>query len=184
MPKPDIRPASSADLQLLGNTFGDRRFFDERFERQQDHRGVLFVAWLTGRPVGNVYLWLEEAEEEPIRTHLPGIALLTHLEVRPGWRNRGIGTAIIEKLERYLDRRDHDRVALAVRNDNLSAARLYSRLGYRDWGQGLVVCQTEIQLPDGWIRQEPEECFVMVKELNAVPRQRSIERIADAAVTP
>jgi GNAT superfamily N-acetyltransferase len=168
MSEPDVRPARRSDLQPLGDAFGEYRFFAERYARQRKHQGVLFVAWLGGHLVGNVYLWLEEAEEEPIRKHLPGVALLTHLEVRPDRRDKGIGTSIVERLEQHLLELGRDRVALAVRTDNPDATRLYDRLGYRDWGSGLVICHAEVTQPNGLVALEEEKCHVMVKDLTAV----------------
>ena len=161
MTEPEVRPACFGDLRPLADVFGDHGFFVERHERQKNGKGMLFVAWLAGRPVGDVYLWQEDAEEAPIRRHLPGVPLLTHLEVRPNRRGRGIGTAIVERLEQHLRELEQDRVALAVRIDNVRATRLYERLGYRDWGHGTIVCHTEAQ--------EPEVCHVMVKNLLTAP---------------
>ena len=168
MSEPDVRSARRADLQPLGDAFGEHRFFAERYARQKKQQGVLFVAWLGGHLVGDVYLWLEEAEEEPIRKHLPGVALLTHLEVRPDRRGKGIGTSIVERLEQHLRELGRDRVALAVRTDNPDAARLYERLGYRDWGRGLVICHAEVTQPNGLVTLEEEKCHVLVKDLTVL----------------
>jgi len=157
MTEPEVRPACFGDLRPLAEVFGDHGFFIERHDRQKNGKGMLFVALLDGRPVGDVYLWQEEAEEAPIRAFLPGVPLLTHLEVRPDHRNRGIGTAIVECLENHLREQKRDKVALAVRTDNVKAAGLYARLGYRDWGNGEVTCHTAAG--------EEERCQVMVKDL-------------------
>lgn len=165
MTEPYIRPASSADIDSFAAVFGDRRYFANRISRQQDGRGLLFLAWLGSRPAGNVYLWLEKAEEPPIRHHLPGVALLTHLQVHPDLRNRGIGQALVGAVEQSLVEQSHDQVALAVRTDNPTAARLYERLGYRDWGHGKVICYAQRPLPSGGILEEPELCYVLRKDL-------------------
>ncbi|GAB3159191.1 hypothetical protein GCM10027258_71930 [Amycolatopsis stemonae] len=130
---------------------------------------MLFLAWLGYRPAGDVYLWLEDAEERPIRRHLPGVALITHLEVDRDLRNQGIGQALVDAAEQYLAEEGHDRVALAVRTDNTDAARLYRRLGYRDWGHGDVTCYAQRTLPDGSVLEEPERCHVLVKTLTPTP---------------
>src|SRR5213078_2797357 len=93
MTEPSVRPARSADLESFAAALGGHGFLTDRLNRQRNGRGVLFLAWLGCRPAGDVYLWLEEAEEWPIRRHLPGVALITHLEVDPALRNRGIGHA-------------------------------------------------------------------------------------------
>ena len=167
MTEPHVRPARSADLVRFAAALGDLRFLSERMARQRAGLGVLFLAWLGTHPAGDVYLWLEEAEEPPIRHHLPGVALLTHLEVRDGLRGRGIGRALVRAVEQHLAERGHERVALAVRTDNPRAARLYRRLGYRDWGHGEVTCYATTPQPDG--APIEEQCHVLVKELTPAP---------------
>ncbi|EOD67559.1 N-acetyltransferase GCN5 [Amycolatopsis vancoresmycina DSM 44592] len=169
-------------MNPFATTFGDRRFLTDRLHRQRNGLGVLFVAWLGDRPAGDVYLWLERAEEEAIRWHLPGVALLTHLEVVGDLRNRGLGSALIHAVERYLVEEGHERVALAVRTDNVGAARLYRRLGYWDWGHGEVICYARTTLPDGRVRSEAEFCHVLVKQLGPVlPVQRGGIRPIEAS---
>ncbi|MBE8517208.1 GNAT family N-acetyltransferase [Amycolatopsis sp. H6(2020)] len=165
MTEPYVRPAHSADLLSFAATLGDHRFLSDRLDRQRKNLGVLFFAWLDCHPAGDVYLWLEEAEEWPIRRHLPGVALLTHLQVHDELRNRGIGSSLVRAVEQHLVEQGHERVALAVRTDNHDAARLYRRLGYRDWGHGAVICHAQRSLPDGGIREEPERCHVLAKDL-------------------
>jgi GNAT superfamily N-acetyltransferase len=170
-----IRSACSGDLEAFAAAFGDHGYFTDRLARQRDDRGVLFLAWLDYRPAGNVYLWLEEAEERPIREQLPGVALLTHLQVRDELRNRGVGQALVAAVEQRLVEAGRDQVALAVLTDNHDAARLYDRLGYRDWGHGEVICYAQRRLPHGGILEEPERCHVLVKELPrpSPPAQRA-----------
>ncbi|HWD02600.1 MAG TPA: GNAT family N-acetyltransferase [Amycolatopsis sp.] len=157
-----IRPAGAADVATLAAALGTPRYFADRVSRQAKGLGVLFTAWLGQEPVGDLYLWLEPAEELPIRALLVDVPLLTHLEVRPSARNRGVGRALVEAAERHLG---HGRVALAVRTDNDDAARLYRRLGYDDWGHGTVVCYAEHLHPDGRTIREAEQCHVLVKTL-------------------
>ncbi|GHG01147.1 MULTISPECIES: GNAT family N-acetyltransferase [Amycolatopsis] len=176
MTEPCVRPAVSADLESFATALGDREFFDDRYERQLKKVGVLFLAWLDLRPAGAVYLWLEKAEEEPIATHLPEVPLITHLEVHRDLRRKGVGTALVEAAERRLAELGFDRVALAVRTDNDDAARLYKKLGYRDWGHEKVICYAQKTLPDGSTLSEPEECFVLVNDLTPVtPAPRAAE---------
>ncbi len=160
----DVQPARYADLAWLSDT-PDARFFVDRFERQQNDRGVLFIAWLHDEPVGDVYLWLEDAEELLLRKNLPGVPLLTHLEAFPGRRNLGVGTAIIKAVESHLNGLGHERAALAVREDNERAARLYRRLGYADWGHGRLICFADVTCPGGQPGVAPELCRVLVRQL-------------------
>ncbi len=134
----DVRPALDADLPALVDTLGQERFFTGYLDRQRTGAGTLLVAWLDGRPVGDVYLRCEPADEPEIREHLAGVPLLVHHEVHPEHQRRGIGTALIEAAERLAAERGLTRTALAVGVDNPDAVRLYRRLRYVDWRRGTV----------------------------------------------
>jgi ribosomal protein S18 acetylase RimI-like enzyme len=161
----DVRQADFDDLRLLAASFGERTYFDDRYERQKNGLGVLFTAWLNRLAVGHVYLWLQDAEEPLIKQHLPGIPLLTHLRVLPRYRNRRFGTRLIAEVQDYLEQDDYWHVALAARTDNDEAIRLYQRLDYRDWGHGLVECVAVRTNPDGYVEYESEQCHVLIRRL-------------------
>jgi len=165
-----IRPADETDLAALVNELGQEPFFVDRLKRQANDLGLLLTAWLGDRPIGDVYLWLEPAEEQPIREHLPRTPLLTHLEVHPAYRNRGTGTELIRATEKEAANRDHDQLALGVELHNHHAMRLYQRLGYREWSYSTVEC---FALDDGAGSRTPEVCRIMFKHLqrgNAIAR--------------
>jgi GNAT superfamily N-acetyltransferase len=162
-----IRQARYRDITPLYRAMGSAEFFTERYKRQKNKKGVLFIAWLDGEPIGDVYLWLEDADEEIIRTHLPSVPLLTHLEVLPDFRKQGIGTELIAAVEEYLTDNGYDRIALAVRVDNKNAARLYWDLEYREWEHGEVKCDPYTSNEDGGLIVEQDVCHVMVKELRS-----------------
>src|ERR1043165_306052 len=163
-----VEQATYADIARLPETLGDPRFFADRYARQKDGKGLLFIAWHDGQPVGVVYLWLEPAEAYQIRKYPPGVPFLTPLEVLPDYRNRGIGTELIAALEIYLMELGYGAVALAVRDDNVRATHLYKRLDYVDWGHGKQVCFANVLHPDGHPTAEPEVCYVMVKQLHSM----------------
>jgi GNAT superfamily N-acetyltransferase len=134
----EIRPGADADLPDLVSVLGQRRWFSERLARQGAGGGVLLLAWLVGRPVGDVYLDLEPAAEPEVRRYLPGVPTLIHLEVLGPFQRHGIGTALIHAGEDTARRLGHRRLAMGVGLDNHDAHRLYERLGYTDWGHGAV----------------------------------------------
>ncbi|KOV88359.1 GNAT family N-acetyltransferase [Nocardia sp. NRRL S-836] len=157
-----IRPARPEDLGSLAGRLGQDRFFADRLDRQSESRGVLLTAWRGGLVIGDVYLWLEPAEEPEIRRYLPETPLVTHLEIHRDHRRQGVGTSLIGAAERLLADRGHDEVALAVEIGNTAAAKLYTRLGYRDWGHSAVKCYS---LADENGHRDVEICDVMVKAL-------------------
>ena len=152
-----IRPASPADLPALVRALGQAPYFADRLDRQARGDGALLAAWADATTVvGVVYLWLAPAEERPIRTHLPGVPLLTHLEVVGSYRNHGIGTRLIAATEAEATSRRRTRLALAVVHDNLAAERLYKDLDYREWPHGEVECID-------YETHHPERCRILVK---------------------
>lgn len=155
-----VRTAGVGDLQPLTSALGDNGHFPDWLHRQRAGRGELLVALVSGRHVGTVYLWLEDADELPIRRHLPGVPLLRHLRVSGPYRRRSIGTKLIAVAEHRLRDTGHDRVAIAVDVHNTEAIRLYTRLGYHDWGHGTVECH-----PIDAELGEMELCAVLVKPL-------------------
>lgn len=163
MRDPHIRRAGDEDLVALVAHLGQRAYFTDRLARQADDLGVLLTAWQDDRPVGDVYLWLEPAEEPEIRDRLPGIPLLTHLEVHRDHRHLGLGTALIGAAEQELAGRGHDRVALAVEQNNDAVARFYDNRGYQEWPFGLVPCLSH---PENGEQRMVEICRILVKGLS------------------
>ncbi|TDV53713.1 GNAT family N-acetyltransferase [Actinophytocola oryzae] len=157
-----IREARETDLAALTGEMGQRPFFIDRLERQARNHGVLLTAWEGTRPIGDVYLWLEPAEEPEIRLHLPKTPLINHLEIHPAHRRRGYGTKLVRTAEQKLASLGHRRVALAVEQDNHVATHLYRRLDYADWPHPRITCLT---FTDGTAPRQVEICRVMVKEL-------------------
>jgi GNAT superfamily N-acetyltransferase len=161
----EIRSGSDVDLAALVAAMGQRDHFTDRLARQQYGRGVLLVAWLDGRPVGNGFLSWEPADHPEIRRHLPGVPELGHLEVvGPLW-GQGIGTALIRAAEATARQFGHDRLILAVGVDNPNARRLYDRLGYVDWDHGTIVGTWVERDQHGSPVTLSETCHVLVKRL-------------------
>jgi GNAT superfamily N-acetyltransferase len=161
----EIRPGTAADLPTLMEALGERHWFADRLARQLRGGGVVLVAWLDGRPVGDVYLDCEPAAEPEVRRHLPGVPTLDHLEVLGPLWGRGIGTALVRAAEDTARQLGYERLALGVGLENLRARRLYERLGYADWGHGTVV-GAWVEHPDhGPPVPVSEVCDMLVKRL-------------------
>jgi GNAT superfamily N-acetyltransferase len=161
----EVRRASGADLEPLVAVFGSRDFFGDCLARQRRGDGVLLVAWRDGRPVGDVFLARDPADEPEVRRLLPGVPQLGHLEVDGRLWRRGIGTALIRAGEDSARRLGHRRLALGVALDNPGARRLYERLGYADWGHGTVVGTWQDRDHDGPPTTHSEVLNMLVKDL-------------------
>ncbi|MEU7902716.1 GNAT family N-acetyltransferase [Actinoplanes sp. NPDC049118] len=157
-----IAPQVPGDIDRLGRTFGPsaRGYYLERSRRQ----GVLLVARVGERSVGAVFVSTEPAPESAIIRHLGKVPMLHRLMVDASLRRKGVGTKLIAAAEAELRRRRLWRVAVGVDVDNPSAARLYRRLGYREWAHGLLETIRE-DVKDGKVIVLPDECHVFVKHL-------------------
>jgi GNAT superfamily N-acetyltransferase len=161
----EIRPANDAELPALVAVLGQRRFFSEQLARQGAGGGALLVAWVDGRPVGDVYLDRDPATEPAIRRYLPGVPILVHLEVLGPFQRRGIGTALIHAAEDTARRFGHQQLAIGVGVDNHGARRLYERLGYTDWGHGTTVTSWQEHDPTGAPVTISETIAMLVRRL-------------------
>jgi hypothetical protein len=72
---------------------------------------------------------------------------------------------MVEAAERMLRDDGHPRLAVGVDLDNDGAARLYRRLGYREWPHGLLKTFREHGDAAGNVIVTPDECRVFVKDL-------------------
>ncbi|GAA0944673.1 GNAT family N-acetyltransferase [Nonomuraea longicatena] len=160
-----ISQAATDDLPALVDALGQERYFTAHLARQRDGHGVLLVAWWAGVPVGDVYLWLGSAEEAEVRARLPGVPLLTHLEVVGRHRNKRIGTQLVAAAERRLRALGHTRVALGVDLDNPRVCRLYKRLGFEEWGYP-PVRTTRVDYRAGRAVRTADVCRILVKDLS------------------
>lgn len=163
--KLEVRPGTAADLEGLVAALDQRDFFTDRLACQGAGGGVLLVAWLDGRPVGDGFLDFEPAEEPELRRRLPGVPEFGHLEVLGPLWGQGIGTALIRTAEDTARQLGHRQLVLAVGVDNRRARRLYERLGYADWGHGTILDSWAERDHDGRPITLSETCNVLVKRL-------------------
>ena len=136
-----IRICSERDIVLLARQFssGDSRVHAFRYARQQDRHSTYLIAWLGEVPVGHLDLRWQGAEESPIaQQHLAEHPELNGIVVFPEYRSQGIATRLIASAEYMARERGFRQVCLGVNIENALARSLYERLGYRDWGHGVV----------------------------------------------
>jgi ribosomal protein S18 acetylase RimI-like enzyme len=97
------------------------------------NNGIMYVAETKGRIVGLVVGVIHEQTREDLLEHVPfkrGVVL--ELIVAHGYRRKGVGTLLMEKIEGYFKQNGCSVVGVDVFFPNKIAYRLYSKLGYRD----------------------------------------------------
>jgi GNAT superfamily N-acetyltransferase len=161
----DVRVATEAELPAVVATLGQEQFFRDRWLRQELGNGELFVAWVGPTPVGDLYLWRELPEQPRVADQLGWTPTIQHLEVAVSWRKQGIGTALLDAAQRHAANLGYGRVCLGAGVTNHGARRLYQRLGYVDWGHGLVAVVWDEPGPDGATVRAGETCHWLVRSL-------------------
>ena len=161
-----IRICSERDIVLLARQFssGTSGVHAFRYARQQDGRSTYLVAWLGEVPVGHLDLRWDGAEESAIAgQYLAGCPELNGIVVLPEYRSQGIGRRLIAFAEQMARERGFREVCLGVNIENARARSLYERLGYRDWGHGVV--EASWGLPDQHGTRPTEQAIYLRKEL-------------------
>jgi GNAT superfamily N-acetyltransferase len=130
---------------------------------QEAGEATYLLAWrgdeLAGR--GTV---LAVSRYDGVRQVLGGFPEMNALEARPP--GQGAGTALIAGAEQTARASGAAMIGLAVEVSNHGAHRLYQRLGYRDWGHGLVTDYWDETAPDGTVRNtHADPCHYLTKPM-------------------
>ncbi len=128
-----IRQAEQKDLISLeweGEYIHFRRMYQDAYEMAQNGDGIIWIMELPEKGlVGQLLVSLHSSRSEladgVMRAYIYGF------RIRPAFRNRGLGEYFLGVVEKDLRQRGYQFAMLNVGRDNLSAIRLYERMGYR-----------------------------------------------------
>jgi GNAT superfamily N-acetyltransferase len=137
-----IRNLQAADVELIAGAFARlgwnkpaaqyRRYLTE----QEEGRRVVLVAFLSGRFAGYVTVVWQSGYPPFARGGIPEIA---DLNVLPGDRRQGIGSALMEAAESLVAQRSPVAgIAVGLDADYGAAQRMYVQRGYLPDGRGLM----------------------------------------------
>ena len=139
----DIRPLTDTDVEVISPAFAAagwpgkpgeqyRRYLRE----QADGRRLILVALDEGTFAGYLtVLW--DSGYPPFRER--DIPEIQDLNVLPGFRRRGIGTALMDAAEKAIaERSDTAGIGVGLYTDYGSAQRMYARRGYIPDGRGVT----------------------------------------------
>jgi GNAT superfamily N-acetyltransferase len=102
---------------------------------QEEGQAIYLVAWRGGELAGRCTV-LTASKYDEVRQLSGAFPEMNALEARPP--GQGTATKIIARGEHKARERGAAMIGLAVAVSNDGAHRLYQRLGYNDWGHGLV----------------------------------------------
>lgn len=126
-----IRPARDSDLPDLewdGEYRRYRKLYQLAMQEAHEGRRILFVAEVSGQIVGQIFVKFSFNRPE-YDIGVP-TGYLQSFRIKTTFRNRGIGTRLINQAEDSLRERGFRRAVIAVAKENHGARRLYERLGY------------------------------------------------------
>lgn len=121
-----VRPCGPQDLEGLewSGAFRDQRdLFQAIHQRQRLGEVDMLVAAVGEVPVGQAW-----ADYRPAATGT--LPMVWGLRVQPAFRRQGIAARLLGALEGLAQERGHGGLALEVEEANVTARRLYARLGY------------------------------------------------------
>lgn len=160
-----IRSAIHNDLRKLewgGEYWKYRQIFQRTFEEQEQGNRMMLIAEANDFPIGQMFMQFSKGNVVYAdgRTR----AYLYALRVMEPFRQRGIGTRLIEFGEQAAIDRGFRTVTIAVAKDNPGALRLYERLGYATFGEDPG--RWSFTDPAGRIHNVEEPCYAMKKRLD------------------
>jgi ribosomal protein S18 acetylase RimI-like enzyme len=154
-----FRPCHQEDLPKLEwfGMFTDYRETSlEAFERQENGEVVMLVAEVNHFPIGQLWIDLTKQYEN-------SIGVLWVFRVLPPFQGIGIGSCLLATAERILKGKDFTTAEIGVEKDNLSAKRLYERLGYQVVGDNVE--EWDYTTPSGEVKHSIIDEWIMHKKL-------------------
>jgi ribosomal protein S18 acetylase RimI-like enzyme len=85
--------------------------------------GTTIAAYTANEVVGSILLYQDETS---------GAGMMDDVMVLPGWRGRGVAKALVAAGLRYYRANSTAEIHLEVREDNLPAIAVYTRMGFRE----------------------------------------------------
>jgi RimJ/RimL family protein N-acetyltransferase len=139
-----VRPATPRDakafLELYRSVAAEGRFIRtervagtvgevrRRFRRSWTRREASIVAAAGGEVIGSLVI---HREEHPVIRHVATFGM----HVAPGWRGKGVGTALVAEAIRWAREMQVEKLELSVYPGNASAISLYRRFGFVQEGR-------------------------------------------------
>jgi ribosomal protein S18 acetylase RimI-like enzyme len=128
--------ASIDDLKRIRRMpeFGES-YTQRTLRKVAEQHGIIYVAEVNGQVVGAVVGTMPEQTKEDQLEHVPSkFGEVLELVVEAGYRDTGVGTMLMNKLEGFFKENDCNISGVGVLVPNQDAHRLYCKLGYEDRG--------------------------------------------------
>jgi ribosomal protein S18 acetylase RimI-like enzyme len=141
------------DLEWEGEYSHFRTVYQNTYRRCLDGKALSWVAIHPNKGlIGQVFIQLEC--DRPELADGKERAYLFSFRIKPEYRNRGLGSRILEILETEIKSRGYKIITLNVARENSCAIRLYERKGYK----------TAAADPGRWSYPDEKGCWHEVEE--------------------
>ena len=164
----EVRRLAPADLAAFqaGMPAWNATEYTNRIGFQERGLAVQLVAWVGERPTGRAMVVFPGHPEWSPSAYREGCPEIRDLGVAPGWRRRGIATALVVAAERETRSAGFARLGLGVGVEDAAAAArsLYERLGYV-FAHGPFVQAALLETDDGAPLPVAGVCTYLVKAL-------------------
>jgi ribosomal protein S18 acetylase RimI-like enzyme len=154
-----LRLAHADDLPKLewyGQYRHYRNLFRRTYSEQLAGRRLMLLADLNGFPIGHIFVHLKFRQNH---------AYFYSFRVMDVFQRRGIGSWLLNQAEQAVMERGIYQAMIAVAKDNLSARRLYERMGYQVYADD----EGDWSYRDhrGRLREVHEPCWLLEKLLTS-----------------
>ncbi len=160
-----IRSVEETDLTALewGQEYKKyRRMYTSLFRNAQNGKTLMWIVEIPqGEIIGQAFVMLKSTEQDAADGE--SRAYVFAFRIKSQWRNKGIGTYLMQFIENDLDQRGFKFITLNVAKDNPDALRLYRRMGYRIIGSRPGVWSYKDH--EGKIQYVDEPAWRMMKRL-------------------
>ncbi|MFD1676027.1 GNAT family N-acetyltransferase [Alicyclobacillus fodiniaquatilis] len=163
-----IRSLGQAELSLIKDVFSNENYWhDSRYEQQVNGEAEYLFAWLDGSPIGHLLLLWNGTSDEPVASDLKNCPHIQNLCVLEKHRRKGVGTTLMECAETLAKERGFTRIGLSVGTENLTAKKLYERLGYVEQTSfGIIIASWIVVNEDGQSEENSASIVYMVKAMS------------------
>jgi GNAT superfamily N-acetyltransferase len=130
---------------------------------QEDGKIIAFVAYENDQYIGHIKaVW----KPDYIHFRKNGIPEIQDLNVLPSFRNRGVGTALIESCEQVISKTNETvGIGVGLHPGYNNAQRLYPKLGYVPDGNGVHYGETPAKMGESY-RFDDDLVLYFTKTLN------------------
>lgn len=166
----EIRSLTDEEVGLLEQhiafDWANSKKHRERLDRQREGCAVYLVAWHDNLPVGHALIRWDGPTDHPIASKVGRCPDIEDLFISPDFRSRGIGSQLLDAVERLAKKRCYSQLGIGVDIDNPRARSLYERKGFKDAGFGEYRIRWPWTDREGQEQWAEENCNYLIKQLS------------------